>query len=164
MNARERLVEDDDIRVEHEEAGQLEQFLLPAAEGAAVFLGEVAHGEEIKHLASARFDLGFGLAGVAGPGGHHHVLEDGHAAQGAGYLEGAAEAGPGDFVGGAAVDGPAVEVDGPARGAEHPAHQIGEGGFAGAVGANHADELRAINGEGDIIHGDNTTKILADVM
>ena len=83
----------------------------------------------------------------------HDVLQHRLVVEQADVLEGAGDAGPVDLGGGHAVDVLAVQQDGAVGGLVDLGQQVEDGGLAGAVGADEAGDLRAAQGNVEVVHG-----------
>ena len=75
-----------------------------------------------------------------GVGADHDVLHHGHAPEQADVLEGAGHAQVGDLVGLELLDAPALELDGALVAVVEAGDGVEEGGLAGAVGADDAED------------------------
>ena len=150
--------------VEHEQAAQLQQLLLAAGKRPAVFVAQVVDGEELQDLHRLCVEVLPAPARVHGERRHVEVLEHGHATEGAGHLEGAADPGLRHQVGGQVVDARVVEIDGAAGGLDRAVQHVGERRLAGAVGADQADQLGALHPEADALEHMEAAEVLVDAV
>ena len=117
---------------------------------------------------------GFGLveAGAAQEGGpeaflgagvasDEDVLQDGHVGEEPDVLEGAGDAGRGDLEGLGRQD-VALVADLALGGDVEAGEAVEEGGLAGAVGADEADDLAAVDGEVDVAYGGEAAEAHGD--
>src|SRR6185437_6387217 len=102
--------------------------------------------------------------GMAQEGADHHVLEDGHVLEGRRHLEGAADAEPFMLLRGRVGHIAAIEQDAAARRPEIAGDAIEEGRFAGAVGADEADDLAFGDGEVGASHRLEAAEGFDDVL
>ena len=92
----------------------------------------------------------------------HHVLERRHLGEQADVLEGAGDAGLGHFVHRRRLVGLAGQLEGAAVGRVQAGHHVEEGGLAGAVGADQAVDLAALDGDADVGQGLQAAEALGD--
>ena len=91
------------------------------------------------------------------------VLDYGHLAEKADILEGAGDAAGGDLIGPQFDQGPAVEVDLALVGLIDAGQGIEEGGFAGAVGSDDADDPAGLQLKIDPVDGGQAAERFDDV-
>ena len=164
MNAGEGLVENDDVRVEHEQAAQFQELLLAAGERPAVLVPQMVYGEKLQDLHRLRVEVLPAPARIHGKRRHVEVLKHGHAAERAGHLKGAAEPGLRHQVGRQVVDARVVQIDGSAGRLDRAVQHICERGLAGAVRADQADQLCALHLEADALQDMQTAEVLVDTV
>ena len=95
---------------------------------------------------------------------HQHVLERAHGLEQADVLEGAAHAQLGDRVGGQSRHLAAVEHDLAGGRRVGAGEHVEEGGLAGAVGPDQADDAAAGNGEVDVVARHQAAELLAHLL
>ncbi len=156
VDARSRLVEQDQHRIRHEDARQLQQLFLPAGERSRLRIaegGEVGQREDLERAGPERGLLTRDL-GAAGDqpaellaplvlGVEQEVLEHRQPRQRSRDLEGPRHAEPGDRVGGAAREAVRAEADVTGIGRQEAAHHVEERRLARAVGPDEAGDAAA---------------------
>ena len=150
VDAGERLVQQDDLGIGDQAAGDLQPPALAAGERDGARLAEPVDVELLEQLVAAPVPR----AAVDAQHLHHaqQVLLDGELAEDARFLGQVAHA----AVAGAAVHGPvgdvdAVEHDLAGVGLDHAAGHAEAGGLAGPVGAQQPDDLAAVDLEIDAV-------------
>jgi hypothetical protein len=164
MNTREGLVEDDDIRVQHQQPPQLQQLLLAARQSLRVFVAQVIHGQELQHPHCLVVDLGLGFVAAHGQRRDIEIFQHAHAPERAGHLEGPAQPRPRYLVGLVLVNPLAVQINRAAVGLDRPVEHVGQRGLAGAVGADQADQFRPIDLERDAFQGMEPAEAFMQVL
>src|SRR5439155_14926969 len=156
-----RLVEQDDLRVEGERAGHVEQLLVALGQRARGPRERVAEAEQLGHR--AHLVPHAALAGERGeePGAAAEPREHGdgdrlahrESGEDVDELEGARHAEPGQPHGPHAADVLALEAHGAARGRQQAREDVDERRLAGAVGADDRHELAAPDPQRDAVEG-----------
>src|SRR5262249_33793152 len=103
MDAGERLVENEGIRIQHQEPGELEQHLLATGKRPRLLVSEVAQIDYVESLPGAAHGRIAALDGVDGELRHQEILQDGEAAPSPGDLERPSEPAPHQLVGSQAI-------------------------------------------------------------
>src|SRR3954469_19604361 len=102
----------------------------------------------------------------AGAGAHvaadHNVLQRRQVREQANVLEGSRDASGGDAVGREAGDVACAEREAAVVGGVHPSGEVEQGGLAGTVRANQAEDFGRLNVEGNLAQGLEATETLAD--
>jgi hypothetical protein len=93
----------------------------------------------------------------------HDVLEHGHGGKEGKVLEGATDPQRRDLMGGEADDGLATEDDVPGAGRVQPADAVEQGGLAGPVGADQAEDLAFLYVEGNRVEGDDAAEANGEI-
>src|SRR5438552_87284 len=137
-----RLVEQDEPRPRHQGARDGEHLLLAARERACRLSAALGEGREVGD--DALEVLVHGATVAPNVRAHLEVLPDGEVGEDATSLGTVGDAGREDVRGLGAVDRAPVEHDAPARGGEQAGDRAQRGRLAGAVGADHADELAGV--------------------
>src|SRR5690606_33851831 len=143
-------------------AGDLELAAFAAGAGAGGVAGLVGEAELEEEFGGPGLALAGGEAG-AGLEDGQEVLLDGHAAEDAGLLAEVAHAEAGPLVHGEPGDLLAVEEDPAVVGVDHADGHTERGGLPGAVAAQEADDLGALDVEGHVVHDDPTGVDLAEM-
>ncbi len=158
-----RLVERDQLRVGGERAGDLQAPLVAVGQCARLVVGVAPDAHVFQQLLRAPGDGRlFALEarraenrakqarmGADVPA-HHHVLERRHFREQADVLEGAGNARLGHQVHRLGLVGLARQLEGAAVGRVQPGDDVEEGRLAGAVGADQAIHLAALDGDADV--------------
>ena len=139
--------------------------------------GPVGQPHELQGLHGLGADvlfLGPGPGKLQGPGqepgaaqavaAHHDVFQDRHVVEELHQLEGAGDPPPGDAVGRASLDFLALKDDAALLGGQKAAHQVEQGGLAGAVGADDRLDGARRHPKGDLLHGLQAAEGQADVL
>jgi hypothetical protein len=92
-----------------------------------------------------------------------HVLPHTHAAEQRQVLKGAADAQFGYTVTGQTLQRLPVKHDGAALEVVQAGQAVEQGGLAGPVGADQADDLTRVDLEGNAVQGDDTAEAHADI-
>src|SRR6266536_1078429 len=171
IHAGDRLVEEDDARIGHQGAPELEELLLPAGQGGG---GIVGHASEIQaagdggralaqlrlapaHRGGPRDGLPERLAGLAGAV-EHEVFDDGQPRESSGDLKGAHEAAPGDPVRGLPGDVAPVEDDAARLGRDEAGDAVEQRGLARAIGTDEAGDGALLHVEVHAVEGVNAVE------
>ena len=145
----ERLVEQQDRRLDGERPGQRHALLLAARELARQALAEGAELDHVEHAVDAPSDLGAALAAGAQPIGH--VLDHRHVREEGVVLEDDADIA---LVGRQMVDAGAVDQHAAAGLADEARDDAQQGGLAAAGGAEQGHDLARLDGERHAVDGD----------
>ncbi len=149
VERRERLVEQEHLRLVGDGAGERDALLLAAGELVGVAVGEVRQLDQLQHLLDPRADLGGGLLrhleAEADIVGHRHVGE-----QRIGLEHHADIALVGRQVGDVAP----ADADGAGGGLLEAGHHAQRRGLAAAGRAEEGDELAPLDGEVEVLHHD----------
>ena len=94
---------------------------------------------------------------------HLHVVQHRHIGEQADVLEGPGNAQLGDLEGAHALGVDSVDQHGTPGGLVNTGKQVENGGFARAVGADQATDLRGAQGNAEAVHGGQTAEINAQV-
>ena len=156
IDAAGRLVEHDQLRLEHEDLRELDELLLPEGQCAGANVRVLRHTDELEQLQRALVLVTCNrvrgqLPPREGAQRRDNVLEHGHLAEQARDLEGAAEAEMRALERRQPVDALPVEADTPAVGAHHPGDQVERGGLAGAVRPDQRGDRALLHVEGEIV-------------
>ena len=99
-----------------------------------------------------------------GEGGEVQVLAHVEALERAVGLEGAGDAVPGDEMGGASGDVLRVQQDVAGGGGKDAGDQRQQGGFAGAVGADDAEKVAALDSHVQVLDGAQAAEVPAEAF
>jgi hypothetical protein len=170
-----RLIEREQQRFGGQRAGDLEPALIAVRQGARRIAGVAGDADVVEQLHRALADrallvaLGAGLEhGAPDPGARahvtadHHVLERAHLAEQPDVLEGAGDARARHCVHRRWLVGPAGELEAAGVGRVEPGDHVEEGGLAGAVGADEAVDLAALDAQPDVGQRLQAAEALAD--
>ncbi len=174
VHARGGLVQEEQARFAGEGAGDLQLALLAVGEVAGEVLGLAVEADELQEFHGPGAGGGFGavesgsaeeggpeaLAG-AGVAADEHVFQDGHVGEEPDVLEGAGDACGGDLEGLGRED-LAFVADFALGGDVEAGEAVEEGGLAGAVGSDEADDLAAVDGEVDVADGGEAAEAHGD--
>jgi hypothetical protein len=151
VDARERLVEHDELGVGDEGAGDLGPPPLAARDHVGLGLADLAQAEAVDQVVEPLPAL---LAGHVASGfeDRHQVLFDRELAEDARVLGEVAHPGAGSEVHRQPGDVAAVERDGAAVGVDEADGHAEAGGLAGSVGPEEADDLALVDVELDPVH------------
>ena len=154
VHARGRLVQQQQPGLGGQGPGDLHPALGAVGQALGQLVADVLQAHVLHQLLGPGLGLGFlfpegpglehGLERVLlepGVGADHDVLHHGHAPEQADVLEGAGHAQLGDLVGLEPFDPLALELDGAFFALVERGDRVEEGGLAGAVGADDADDL-----------------------
>ena len=160
------LVEEEQLRLGREAADDFEPALFAIGKALRGGVAEAAEIKNIKELLGAFGDRGFvGAEGTEADerldrggraveiAGDADVVEDGEGAEEANVLKRAGDAELDDLIDTQSGNGAAVKRDGALGGLVDAGDEIEDGGLAGAVGADEADELVFAHGESDGVDG-----------
>src|SRR5882757_6032272 len=159
VECRERLIEQQQFWPLHQRTRKRYALTLAARELMRLARQERAHLDDLENLAHPPLDLLPAELLLLEPKGH--VLLDGHVWKQRVRLEHHVDA-PLVRRDGAHVL--AVDVDLPGRRRFEAREHSQQGRLAGAGPAEEAEDLAAINVEGDAVHGGEVTKLLGDVL
>ena len=95
--------------------------------------------------------------------GHQQVFQHGELLEKAHVLEGAHQAVTGHLMAGLAGDLVAIQPDAAPGGPVEPADAVEDGGLAGAVGADDAEDLAIGDVEADVVDGGEAAEATGDV-
>lgn len=169
MDARRRLVEAKHLRAVGERGGDGEQLLLAAGDGARRLMRDWRQHELFEQFvgapaaAQASAREGGEEAGIPALGGEQH-LAHAHARWHAWQLEGAHQAAPGNLGGRKRADRLAAQQDLAGIHGDEAGEQVQQRRFAGAVGAEQANDAAACDREIDIVEHDMGAEGLAQLL
>ena len=156
-----RLVEQEQLRLRRECSGDADQLALAVAEFARMDVGEVGQLHRLERLVDL---LGGGVATAAGPddvgqervppraiGGDQQVVANGEVLEQLERLERPDQPELGPRVGAQAGEVGPVEGDVALGDRREAGDGVDEGGLAGTVGADQADQLAGLAGEVDVV-------------
>ena len=162
IHAGERLIEEQDLGVQHQRAAEFQQLLLAA--------GQVLRLQRLQRGEAEEFEMpprGAGRRGLVGmrprEARHQHVLQHGHAAEQLRDLEGAADAQGGEFTWRVTIGARAAQKDVAAGGCQMAGEHVDRGGLAGTVRADQADEFALLHGKVQAAHRDDAAEALGEV-
>ena len=170
------FVEEEDLGLGGEGAGDFEAALLAVGEVAGELVGAGFEAEGFEEDVGGGFVLVVfelvvwgaedGAEEAVGDGlveSDEDVFEDGEAAEEADVLEGAGDAGAVDLEGLFADEGFSGESDVAGGGAVDAGDDVEGGGFAGAVGADEAEELALVEREVEVVEGFEAAEVEGEV-
>ena len=175
VEARRRLVEQQQPGLGHQRPADLDEPSLAEAEPLDRLVGEVGEPEQLEHLVAAGDLVGPGPpAADRGPSRTGRRRRRTRSAMSRcsrtvrvgeqlDALERAPDAAPGPLVHGEPGDVVAVELDGAAVAAEHPEQAVEERRLAGAVRADEADPLALVDVDVDAVERDDAGEPLRHV-
>ena len=138
VEAHRRLVEEHHLRADHQRAGELDLLLLATREGTGEGAPAVCDdGEEGLDEVDA---VGHDRLVLDGVGAEHHVLGDGHLLEDAVTLQDVGEPRGQHLLRRVLRDVLPGDLDGARTRGQHAAGDLEDGGLAGAVGADEADD------------------------
>jgi len=145
----EGFVEEDELRRAGQCAGDLHAAALAAGQAHAEVVADVVDVELLQQafqglLAAVAVEVGAGLEDGADVVRHRQLAED------RGFLRQVADAGAGAAVHGQVGDVLLVDADHALVGADQADDHVEAGGLAGAVGAEQADDLPAVDAHADV--------------
>src|SRR5581483_6290607 len=177
VHARRWLVEQQQLRLGRQGAGDLEAALVAIGQVLGNLVGPVAEADQMEQVARSlpRFTLlardpGRPEDGADRPGlqpavhPDQHVLQGGHVVEQPDVLKRPGDAACGDLVGRQIGDVGAVEVDPAAVQRVDPGDEVEERGLASAVRADHRDDRAARDREVDLVDGDEAAEDLGDFL
>src|SRR5215470_2995528 len=156
------LVEEDDLRLEREGRGHVEELLVPLRELARQRVGLVAKIEEGRDLERLALDAAMARqrrekAGSESEPRHHgglQRLEHRELGEDLDELKAPGHAEPGQGHGADAADVSALEAHAAGAGREHAREHVDEGRLAGSIGADDGDELALADRQAHAVEGD----------
>jgi hypothetical protein len=154
-----RFIEQDQLRIGHQHANELEQLLLAVREVAGVFLAqplELDEGQQLLRPLPRRVDRRVGHG--------QQVLERRQLREYADHLEGAADAAPGDAVRLEPVDPLAVEQDRTAVQPLQAGNAVEQRGLARAVGPDQAADLAGRNRQRAVVDRRDAAELLGGIL
>ena len=167
------LVQEQESRLDHQGPAELDEPGPAEAQGLHGSIGQGGQPEQLEDLADPRPLVGGGAAlapqvppesagAVPGPLGHQEVVPDGRAGEQLDALEGAADPQTGPRVDPAADQVLAAERDPAGVGAQIAVDAVEQGGLAGAVGPDEADDLPLVHPQGRPVEGGDPGEALGD--
>src|SRR6266850_6514171 len=156
VDARRRLVEQDQRRIGHEHAHELDELLLAVGELARVLAGQLAEPHELQQLAAPPLRLR-----ARTPRDDEQVLQRRQLRKDADDLERAADATAGDLPGLEAVDPLAAEAHAAGVEALDPGDAVEERRLARAVGSDQAVDAPGLQRQRDVVDGGHAAEALA---
>src|SRR6266849_1829348 len=155
IDTRRRLVEEDELRVRHEDADELQELLLAVGEIARVLAGQPLELDEAEELLGALARLRVVIGGD-----HEKVLKRRQLGKDPDDLEGAPDAFVKDLVRLEPVDPSPLEADLALVTLLDAGDAVEERGLARAVGADQAVDAAGLEAEGDAVHRDDAAESL----
>ena len=155
------LVEQQHLRLGRQRAGDLQPLAAGRAERARRRVRKPAHADALQHR--ARPGLGLGAMRGAQEGADHDVLQHRHAFKGLRHLERAGKPEPRALLRREVGDVVPLEQHAARGGLEIAGQAIEEGGFAGAVRADQAENIALLQRDGRIVHRLEAAERLCDV-
>ena len=159
--AGQRLVEQQQLRLGGQRAGDFQAFAAGGAERAGAAVGQGIQAAEDEYIIG---DAARGVAvAVAQKGADHDVFRNAHVLERDRDLEAASHAEAGVLFGRGAGDVVALEADGAGGGREVAGDAVEEGALAGAVGADEADDVALRHGQAGAVDGAEGAELHDDV-
>ena len=155
----EGLVEQEEVRVDGEGAGEGDALLLAAGELGGASAGVIGHPDDVEEFAGPLVSLSPSLASHLEA--ESDVLEDAHVRPEGVVLEHHAAASP---VGRSARDVVVSEADAAGVGEVEACDDPEEGRFAAAAGAEEEEQFTGLDDEGHVVDGENGPESLGDVF
>ena len=155
------LVEQQQLRIGGERAGNLEAFAVGQRQRRGRLCALVVEVEPCQHLAGMRARRGDVQPAVQRT--DHHVVLDAEAGEWPHQLEGPANAAVTDFVGSQSVDPLASERNSAFIRRKHAGDHVEQRGLAGAVGADHREDRAWRHRERHVGYGTQPAELLRDV-
>ena len=135
-------------------------------------MSQIRHAKEVQHLQrrGLRLTLRLAVAEAVGHGGqqvlpdaivhpHLHIVDDAHIVVQPDILEGTGDAHAADLMGGLARRWHPIDEDAAPGGLIDAGEEVKDRGLPGSVGADQSGDLRAADGESEVIHGGQTAEI-----
>src|SRR6185312_11648711 len=157
VEARQWLVEQDDVRLDRKGALELEPLHLAERQRASQLSLRASQSNPAEDFGraltlAAPFDMQHGaerVGGAANAGAEHHIIEYGHGAKRSHDLVGQGKPATDPCRGGIARDIDTAKRDPAAVGPLQPRHDLDQRGLAGTVRPDQTDEIAFVNGKGN---------------
>ncbi|CCY06109.1 putative uncharacterized protein [Eggerthella sp. CAG:1427] len=172
VHARRRLVQQQQQWPGGQRPDDLQTALCAVGQTPRLCMSQIRHAEEVQHLQrrGLRLTLRLAVAEAVGHGGqqvlpdaivhpHLHIVDDAHIVVQPDILEGTGDAHAADLMGGLARRWHPIDEDAAPGGLIDAGEEVKDRGLPGSVGADQSGDLRAADGESEVIHGGQTAEI-----